>query len=77
MHEGRHELLQRAGIEDLTIHDMRRSFGKRLESAGVPLVGIQKLLGHANITTTAMHYSPSGAGELKAWTAKAVTRPAK
>lgn len=70
----RKELLARAGVSDLTVHDLRRSYGKRLEKAGVPLVGIQRLLQHANIATTAEHYSPSGAAELAAWTEKATEK---
>jgi integrase len=46
---------QRARIEDLHFHDLRREFGLRLHERGVPLSTIQRLLGHSDITTTSRY----------------------
>jgi len=55
---------QRAGIEDGTgrLHILRHTFCSRLAEAGAPAGHIQKLAGHASITTTEryMHYSEEG-----------------
>lgn len=45
-------LLRKAGIVGLRWHDLRHTFGTRLAMAGVPLPTIQRLMGHASITTT-------------------------
>ena len=44
-----------AGISDFTFHDLRHTFGTRLADAGVDVVKIKELMGHASIVTT-MHY---------------------
>ncbi|HKG61754.1 MAG TPA: site-specific integrase [Pyrinomonadaceae bacterium] len=44
-----------AGISDFTFHDLRHTFGTRLADAGVDVVKIKELVGHASIVTT-MHY---------------------
>ncbi len=38
-------LCQRAGVEDLTPHDLRHTFASRLAQSGVPLAAIKTLLG--------------------------------
>ncbi len=54
-------VLERAGIQDFRWHDLRHTFGSRLAQAGVPLLAIKELLGHASITVTMRyaHLSPS------------------
>lgn len=47
-----HELLERAGIEDLRLHDLRRLYVSTSLSAGVPLDQIGQVVGHASIATT-------------------------
>jgi integrase len=58
---------QSAGIEDGTgrLHILRHTFCSRLADRGVPAGHIQKLAGHASITTTEryMHYSDEGLGK--------------
>ncbi len=52
----RHIILRRtkqAGINDVTPHDLRRTYATNLIAAGVPLPTVQKLMGHASVTTTA------------------------
>lgn len=43
----------------LTPHLLRHTFGKRLADKGIPLDRIAKLMGHANINTTAIYTRPS------------------
>lgn len=49
---------KRAGIEDLTFHDLRRTFGTRLLEKGVDIVRISKLYGHSNILVTQRYLHP-------------------
>ena len=48
-------ILDRAGIENLRIHDLRHSFasGGLLVGEGLPMIG--KLLGHSKVQTTARY----------------------
>ena len=43
---------QRAGIPDVRIHDLRHNFASLLINSGRSLYEVQKLLGHADISTT-------------------------
>ena len=43
---------QRAGLEDVRLHDLRHSFASFLVNGGVSLYIVQALLGHANARTT-------------------------
>ena len=54
-------LLRRTGIESLRFHDLRHTFASRLAQAGVPLLAIMELMGHASITMTMRyaHLAPS------------------
>ena len=47
--------VQEAGLEKLTPHDFRRTFCSDLFDAGVDLVTVQKLAGHASPVTTAKY----------------------
>lgn len=51
-----------AGIHNFVFHDLRHTFGTRLADAGVDVVKIKELMGHASITTTMryMHASDEG-----------------
>jgi site-specific recombinase XerD len=42
-----------AGIKHVRFHDLRHTFATRLVQAGVDLITVQQLLGHARITMTA------------------------
>jgi integrase len=54
-----------AGVEDLTFHELRHTFGTRMAAAGAPLRSIQAWMGHADASTTEIyaHYAPDPAGE--------------
>ncbi|MGE0564675.1 MAG: tyrosine-type recombinase/integrase [Pseudolabrys sp.] len=43
---------QRAGLEDVRLHDLRHSFASFLVNGGVSLYVVQALLGHSNARTT-------------------------
>ena len=45
----------RAGLEDLRIHDLRHSFASRALALGESLPAIARLLGHARVQTTARY----------------------
>ena len=48
--------MARAGIKHLTFHEMRHTFASQLVMRGVPLKGVQVLLGHSDIRMT-MRYA--------------------
>jgi len=49
------QILERAGIEDLRMHDLRRTLGSWQAAGGSSLQVIGKSLGHQNIATTAIY----------------------
>ena len=55
LHDSWRRILDRAGIENLRIHDLRHSFasGGLLVGEGLPMIG--KLLGHNKVQTTARY----------------------
>jgi integrase len=52
--------LQKAGVDQITFHELRHTFGTQLAAAGVPLRTIQEWMGHADAKTTEIyrHYAP-------------------
>src|SRR5437764_1665847 len=48
-----------AGLEDVTPHTLRHSFGKHALDAGADLVSVSVLLGHQRLETTAIYTTPS------------------
>jgi integrase len=58
--------LERAKIEDLHFHDLRREAGSRWMDGGVQLATIQKWLGHANISQTSVYLATTARGEHEA-----------
>jgi integrase len=57
---------ERAKVNDLHFHDLRREAGSRWMEAGVPLATIQKWLGHTNIAQTSTYLATTTAGEHEA-----------
>jgi integrase len=54
----------RVGVEDATIHDLRRSFGLEVaRSAGLHVAS--RLLRHSRVSVTARIYAPLGLDELR------------
>jgi integrase len=52
---GWYRILERAGIDDLRIHDLRRTLGSWQAKTGASLVTIGKSLNHKNPSTTAIY----------------------
>ena len=55
-----HRICRKAGLRKIGWHVLRHTFASHLAMRGVPLRGIQELLGHASITMTMKyaHLSP-------------------
>ena len=49
---------KRLGLNDVRMHDLRRTFGYNLIRQGKPIYEVSKLLGHSSMTTTERHYAP-------------------
>jgi integrase len=52
LYHGWRKACRLARIENLRIHDLRRTFGTRAADDGAPLNAIQSVMGHKSITTT-------------------------
>jgi integrase len=52
-----------AGINDFRFHDLRHTFGTRLADAGVDVVKIKELMGHASIVTTMRYIHATDQGK--------------
>ena len=48
---------RRAGITDISTHNMRKTFATRLLSRGAAITDVQHLLGHASVKTTERAYA--------------------
>ena len=46
---------ERAGLQDVRIHDLRRTVGSMLKAAGEDLTLISKVLNHSQLSTTAIY----------------------
>ena len=49
------EVRKLAGVEDVTIHDLRRTAGSHLAMAGVGLPIVGQILGHSSLTATSIY----------------------
>lgn len=64
------ELCLLAGLDrEIRLHDLRHSAATRMARQGMPLVGIQAVLGHTNLTTTQGYIAGSGP-HLQEWAEK-------
>jgi hypothetical protein len=52
-----------ANITDFRFHDLRHTFGTRLADAGVDVVKIKELMGHASIVTTMRYIHATDQGK--------------
>jgi integrase/recombinase XerC len=50
---------QEAGMDNLTPHQLRHTFGKNLVDSGVGLEKVAALLGHSNLNTTRVYVTPN------------------
>ena len=50
-------------FSDFTFHDLRHTFGTRLADAGVDVVKIKELMGHASIVTTMRYIHATDQGK--------------
>ena len=57
-----------AGINNFSFHDLRHTFGTRLADAGVDVVKIKELMGHASIVTTVRYIHATDKGKRTAIT---------
>ena len=55
------QALARAGVHQITFHELRHTFGTRMAAAGTPMRTLQHWMGHADAKTTQVyaHYQPS------------------
>ena len=54
---------RKANITDFRFHDLRHTFGTRLADAGVDVVKIKELMGHASIVTTMRYIHATDQGK--------------
>lgn len=55
-----------AGVDDLTMHDLRRTFGSRFLEDGNTLAATRDLLGHSSVTMTNTYLSTEDEGQAEA-----------
>jgi integrase len=51
------QALQRAGLPTIRLHDARHTYATLMLKQGIPLKGVQTLLGHSSISVTADIYT--------------------
>ncbi len=58
------QALDRAGVHQITFHELRHTFGTRMAASGTPMRTLQYWMGHADSKTTQVyaHYQPSEQG---------------
>ena len=49
------EVITRAGVREITFHELRHTFGTQMAAAGAPLRAIQEWMGHADAKTTEIY----------------------
>ena len=49
---------KRLDLQNIRMHDLRRTFGYNLIKQGKPIYEVSKLLGHSSVTVTERHYAP-------------------
>lgn len=56
------KIRDKAGVEDVTVHGLRHTYGVHSARAGTPMVTLMKRMGHANLETTMRYtdYRPKG-----------------
>lgn len=55
--QGLRPALRRAGLREITLHQLRHGFGSMLVSAGVSIKAVQVAMGHANVMMTLQVYT--------------------
>ncbi len=60
------KVLAKAGVDNVTVHDLRRTYISRLVRSGAVLPVVQRLAGHASISTTMKYYTHVNTADLKA-----------
>ena len=68
-------LCRKAGLTDVTIHDLRRTVGSRMAIAGVNLPTIGRVLGHLNLNATQIYARLDIEAARRALEANAATLP--
>ena len=48
---------RRAGLDDISAHNLRKTFARKLLSRGAAITDVQHLLGHASVKTTEKAYA--------------------
>lgn len=64
-------ICKKANIENLRFHDLRHTAGTRMVAAGIDLVVVQDILGHADIKTTMRYTHPVNERKMLAFEALA------
>jgi len=67
---------RRAGVTDVSSHNLRKAFATRLLSRGAAITDVQNLLGHASVKTTEKAYAAFVKNERFKQTIDLLDRPA-
>jgi integrase len=68
---------EKANVNDLMFHDLRREFGSSLKDLGVPIADVRDALGHSNITMTNHYLAGAESSVKKAYARLAQVRARK